>query len=224
MKNFQVYKHPFYGFECIKIGFSWPAFFFGLFWMLLSRLWLNAFMWIVIYLITIYISETQIENIVFQLVEMLIYLALWLVPAFEGNNWRITKLRSRGFEFLKIVQAASKDEAIAQALNEESDKLEHQSSLSQVNSSPNSANELIFSHQPSNQSRKGQGAYVVGSIIALFCLFFSLIISKPNERDFVNYLLNENRIQSALSAEIKPGDVLAATALIGDFFDFIASG
>jgi len=36
MKRFNVYKHPTLGTDAVKIGFSWPAFFFGLFWMLVQ--------------------------------------------------------------------------------------------------------------------------------------------------------------------------------------------
>ena len=36
MKTFQVYKHPIAGIEAIKVGFSFPAFFFGWIWMFIK--------------------------------------------------------------------------------------------------------------------------------------------------------------------------------------------
>ena len=39
MKTFQVYKHPIAGIEAIKVGFSFPAFFFGWIWMFIKKLW-----------------------------------------------------------------------------------------------------------------------------------------------------------------------------------------
>ncbi|MDG2228743.1 MAG: DUF2628 domain-containing protein, partial [Gammaproteobacteria bacterium] len=39
MKTFQIYKHPIAGIEAIKVGFCFPAFFFGWIWMFLKKLW-----------------------------------------------------------------------------------------------------------------------------------------------------------------------------------------
>jgi len=42
VKTFNIYHHPIHGYEAVKVGFSWPAFFFAFIWMLLKRLWLHA--------------------------------------------------------------------------------------------------------------------------------------------------------------------------------------
>jgi hypothetical protein len=42
MKTFNVFKHPDKGFEAVKVGFSWPAFFFGILWMIAKKLWALA--------------------------------------------------------------------------------------------------------------------------------------------------------------------------------------
>ena len=42
IKTFNVYHHPMYGFEAVKVGFSWPALFFGILWMMYKKLWLFA--------------------------------------------------------------------------------------------------------------------------------------------------------------------------------------
>ena len=51
MKTFNVYKHPTQGIEAVKIGFSWPAFFFGIIWMLVKKLWGLAGMWFAAYIV-----------------------------------------------------------------------------------------------------------------------------------------------------------------------------
>ena len=49
MKSFQVYRHPTIEAQAVKVGFCWPAFFFGVIWMLISRLWGWAVLWVVLY-------------------------------------------------------------------------------------------------------------------------------------------------------------------------------
>lgn len=45
MRTFRVYAHPTRGSEAVKVGFSWPAFWFGGFWMLAKKLWGYAIAW-----------------------------------------------------------------------------------------------------------------------------------------------------------------------------------
>jgi hypothetical protein len=39
MTKYDVYRYPVRGYAAIKRGFSWPGFFFGIFWALAKRLW-----------------------------------------------------------------------------------------------------------------------------------------------------------------------------------------
>jgi hypothetical protein len=43
-------------------------------------------------------------------------LALAIIPAFKGNEWRIKNLTKRGFEFMDSVSAETPDAAITQVL------------------------------------------------------------------------------------------------------------
>lgn len=120
MKTFNVYKHPMHGFEAVKAGFSWPAFFFGMIWMLVKKLWGLAGLWFTIYLglllieaVTDQSQESEAQALVY-LILAAGYFALWLVPAFKGNKWREENLSKRGFEFLSSVQAETLDAAIAE--------------------------------------------------------------------------------------------------------------
>jgi len=45
MKVFKVYKHPVSGYEAVKVGFSWPGFFWIVTWLLWKRLWGIAGVW-----------------------------------------------------------------------------------------------------------------------------------------------------------------------------------
>ena len=121
MKTFQVYKHPTLGFEAVKVGFSWPACFFGLLWMLVSKLWGKAGLWFVLSMIAVIVQATAetssnagLQGFVYLLL-FIGYMALALVPAFKGNVWRAANLERRGFDLVSTLQAETKDAAIALA-------------------------------------------------------------------------------------------------------------
>jgi hypothetical protein len=122
MKTFRVYSHPTHGHEAVKEGFSWPAFFFGFFWMMVKRLWGLAGLWFFAYVslavIQIVTDAAQSEPGAQALVYLVLvagYFALWLVPGIKGNSWRLTDLAKRGYELLGEVHAETPDAAVAQA-------------------------------------------------------------------------------------------------------------
>lgn len=121
MKTFNVYKHPTRGIEAVKIGFSWPAFFFGIIWMLVKKLWGLAGVWFAAYValslieqVTDQSSEGGAQALVYLIIAAG-YFTLWLFPAFKGNKWREENLSKRGYEQLTTVQAETPDAAVAQA-------------------------------------------------------------------------------------------------------------
>jgi O-antigen ligase len=120
MKTFNVYKHPAQGFEAVKVGFSWPVFFFGPIWMLVNKLWTLAGLWFGAYIVCFLIetvtekSEQSAAQAIVSLILVVAYLALWLLPPFKGNKWREDNLLKRGYELLNTVQAETPDAAVAQ--------------------------------------------------------------------------------------------------------------
>ena len=120
MKTFRVYKHPNQGLDVVKVGFSWPAFFFAFPWLLVKRLWGFAGLWLGVFFVI-----SLIENLMFQppvsVVQTMAFFlgfsanfALWLVPSFMGNKWREENLSKRGYELLGTVQAETPDAAVSQ--------------------------------------------------------------------------------------------------------------
>ena len=91
MKTFKVYSHPIQGFKAVKVGFSWPAFFFGDLWMLVKRLWGLAAIWICTYVVLLIIetatdsSQAKGAQVIVYLLLAAGYLALWLIPGFQGQ-------------------------------------------------------------------------------------------------------------------------------------------
>lgn len=121
MKTFEIYKHPVLGIEAVKNGFSWPAFFFGIIWMLVKKLWGTAGVWFVAYIVLSLIEKVTDQSnasgsqAMVYLILAVGYFTLWLFPAFKGNQWREANLSKRGFQKIATVQAESPDAAVAQA-------------------------------------------------------------------------------------------------------------
>lgn len=183
--------------------------------MLLSSLWLVVLIWVSLYALNIYISNTQSGNVVILLAAIAISFALWVIPAFQGNDWRTSNLRKRGFEFLNVVQAGSKQEALAIAMNS-SVKTNEEKSTVQLGY----GNDLYFASNPIGIP---SGA-IFGFILLILGLVVSLISTKPDNKDFLGFLFSENRIQSEIAAQVDPNNPIAAIAFAGDILDFIASG
>lgn len=121
MKTFSVYSHPTKGFEAVKIGFSWPGFFFNSIWLLVKTLWGWALIWIVYsILVNVYnsvaINSTNSAgiNLLLSLIGLTASLMIMLIPGFKGNSWRVKKLGKLGYELVDSVEASSPDTAIAQ--------------------------------------------------------------------------------------------------------------
>ncbi|MBS1174130.1 MAG: hypothetical protein H6R05_261 [Burkholderiaceae bacterium] len=117
MKKYQIYQHSVLGVEAVKVGFSWPAFFFNWVWMLFKRLWSFAAIWFIanIAFTLIQRSFTDLDNKLLELIILLVLMvgnfALWLIPAFKGNKWREEDLIKRGFTFLRTVDAENPEMA-----------------------------------------------------------------------------------------------------------------
>jgi len=120
MKSFNAYCHPMRGFEAVKVGFSWPALFFGFFWMLVKRLWKFAGLWLVAYAACSLlggVAKNLLQGAAQTTANLLVvaaYLALWLVPPFKGNKWLDEDLAGRGYQFLKTVEADTPGDAVVQ--------------------------------------------------------------------------------------------------------------
>jgi hypothetical protein len=120
-KQFRVFTHPTLGLEAVKVGVSWPGFFFTAFWMATKKLWARAGLWIGAALVlTLFerIADSSPEGgaqAVLYLITAGGWLALGLVPLFKGNGWREANLKARGYEAVSTIDAATADAAIAQA-------------------------------------------------------------------------------------------------------------
>ena len=120
MRTFQVYSHPTWRrFEAVKLGFSWPALFFGIFWMLVKELFSYAGIWFVLYLLLVLMEAVMDEarsapglQAIMYLILVVGYFALWLVPGFKGNAWRSQNLKKQGYDLVGTSDAETPKAAI----------------------------------------------------------------------------------------------------------------
>jgi hypothetical protein len=120
MKQFRVFRHPVRGFEAVKVGVSWPAGFFSVFWLLAKKLWGWAGFWLGVAVVLSFVeqaadsaSETGAKVLLY-LIDATGWLVTGLIPWLKGNTWRESNLRARGYEFVAVTEAQTPDAAISQ--------------------------------------------------------------------------------------------------------------
>ena len=107
MKNFCVLRHPTHGYDAVKMGFCWPAFFFTIVWTFCKRLWgVTAVLAGVVVLFVVVESNSGGTTS-----------GRWgwitsLLLGMYGNRWRRWQLSKKGYEPLTIVAAQTPDLAI----------------------------------------------------------------------------------------------------------------
>ena len=112
MATYRILEHPLHGPRAVKQGWSWPAFFFGLFWALYKRMWiLAASLFGFIVLSSVLIPATT-EG---QLISNVLFLGLNLTISLKGNQWYATLLETQGYQHQMQVEARNPSEALARS-------------------------------------------------------------------------------------------------------------
>ena len=115
MKTFDVYKHPTQGYEVVKMGFSWPAFFFTWLWAFIKKLWGYGLAALgLLFVFVIIEAEFQLEGSRGGVLVMSLFqlgVLIWFGQM--GNKWRTSNLKKRGYEHIQTLQAETSDAAIA---------------------------------------------------------------------------------------------------------------
>ena len=127
MREFKAFHHPVFGYEIVKVGFSWPAWFFVWFWILYKRLWSYGIIWILAtwaFAASLEWAQPQIGHPNFdqnpfgfwlQAIFMLIIIFLLYKPAFSGNKWLEKRLLKTGYTTVGMFQAETPGRALAMA-------------------------------------------------------------------------------------------------------------
>lgn len=112
MHTYNTYLHPTTGtHQVVRLGFAWPALYWGCFWMLSNMLWRRGLLCLSAYaslwcLGLLYIPQVQGGwQTILCLGISLGFLLLWLLPAFFGHLWCELHLNERGYIRHSIVYA-----------------------------------------------------------------------------------------------------------------------
>ena len=118
MRTFDVFNHPIRGYEAVKKGFSWPAFFFTWIWAFIKKIWGwgVAFLGAMIVLGLLQISFEEQESLSGLILTLLLHIGITIYFGVRGNDWRRENLAKRGYEHLQTVEASTPDAAIASVL------------------------------------------------------------------------------------------------------------
>lgn len=127
MKQFRIFENGITNqLEVIKVGFSWPGFFFGWIWAAVKALPLHS---IVLFVISFALAIIEIsleqayahiagstDEEVLSLAVMLFYFAPMMVVSIvvgnKGNDWRAERAMKKGFVQKEIVFAANPSHAL----------------------------------------------------------------------------------------------------------------
>lgn len=115
MKTFAIYSKPNSEKVAIKVGISWPAFFFGGFWAFYKRMWGMMFAYIAIALSSGIIDMVVEETPDNEVVGLICYLALIAVSVWmslRANEWVEDKLERKGYSYEGKVEASNRSRAI----------------------------------------------------------------------------------------------------------------
>ncbi len=116
MKTFNVYKHYTFGYQAVKIGFSWPGFLFSVIWLVIKKLWVHAFI-VVCSIILLTSIEIYYNNAETSIMVIVLELGIYIIVGANGNNWHMNNLKEHGFELLATVQADNPASAIQKVVN-----------------------------------------------------------------------------------------------------------
>jgi len=120
MKKFKIFKNPQGVIEVVKVGWSWPAFFFTFIWAMIKKMYLVGIGGLILFGIVGEIFDTIIGKLLPNPTSQ--FRVFWenapvgtgigVLFALYGNLWREKNLVSRGFEFVDIVHADNVEGAI----------------------------------------------------------------------------------------------------------------
>ena len=118
MKHYKIFGQPQGGYEAVKQGWSWPAFFFSIIWLLVKKMWALGIALIFAFLMLGFFLGVAGAGPEADIPINLASFAVSIFLAFKGNKLREDNLATRGFEHKGTVTAANPEGAIAIFLKE----------------------------------------------------------------------------------------------------------
>ena len=121
MKTFDVFRRPgnkggtrgrttFWGtreIEVVKKGFSWPGFFFNVWWALAKRLYAQAAILALVYFVVVAADNALVGFVA---------IVAAIFAGVQGNTWRRSELSRHGFQLEESIEADTDGQALARYL------------------------------------------------------------------------------------------------------------
>ena len=100
MKNFEEYTHPELKSESVKLGFSWPAFFFTWIWGLIKRLYFYALALVIAIAVIIFVLDKWLglNDLGIRYLYSICHICGAIKFGFSGNKWRVELLNKKGYK------------------------------------------------------------------------------------------------------------------------------
>ncbi|MEM4385973.1 MAG: DUF2628 domain-containing protein [Candidatus Anstonellales archaeon] len=114
MKEFYIYENKLFGhLEAVKNGFSWPGFFFTLWWLAYKRMWVEFALYLValILIIPALASLSKMPSEITAIFYNIFGLSLSIALGFQGNKRYMKHLEKKGY--VKIGEMIAKDKTSA---------------------------------------------------------------------------------------------------------------
>ncbi len=114
MKVYEIYEHPERGRKAVKVGFSWPAFFFHLLWALTKGLWLPAVAFLITAVLGVLIRDISVISFFLPFIGGTTVLPLFVIVCFGnyGNLWISQSLIHQGYQLVSKLNAKSIADAL----------------------------------------------------------------------------------------------------------------
>ena len=119
MKKFEIYENPQTGKrEAVKVGWSWPGFFFTGIWLLVKRMWPLFVILVAVYTVFAFIGVVAADNHSADLYQangilrMLFGMGFTVYIAISGNRLFAERLQKKGYIKVSEFDAPNKDSAL----------------------------------------------------------------------------------------------------------------
>lgn len=123
MRVFDIYRHPKYGMQAVRRGFSWLAFLAPSVWAVRRGLGITTLLLLVATTLMFDIAKVAGDIVTNPLGQVMILLALLVAvgirPGFMGYRWHARALEDEKFQFVCTVAANSHRQAIKAAANDD---------------------------------------------------------------------------------------------------------
>ncbi|MFD1259347.1 DUF2628 domain-containing protein [Entomomonas asaccharolytica] len=130
MNNYKIFKNSLGIYEAVKQGWSWPAFFFGIIWTFVKRIWWLGFGLFIISILLQTIVGAAVKDMpieeaipIINGIGSVFGIVVCFLLGMYGNSLREKNLISRGYTQVAIITAESPQQAITQFLEGDNSQL-----------------------------------------------------------------------------------------------------